>query len=740
MKKFIPAAVLLFACLAPAPGQAPSAVTPAGNSPTYPEPIVRITVNLVQVDVVATDRMGRQVTGLTSQDFQIFEDGRPQPVTNLVYISTRSPGESRPAIQPGGGTTPAAPMPAVPLKPSQVGRAIVLAVDDLGLDFNGVWRLRNMLKKFVQEEMLPSDLVAVIRTSGGIGFLQQFTSDREQLLGAIDRIRFNFMSRSMPQFPSDPLEGSPTELWPGSPSKVAIKIATNVDGDSGESHQNKEQMSRADRVLKLHRTYGTLESLGLIVNGLSRLPGRKSVLLFTGSLPLYEDNYDAFLRLIDRANRAAVAVYPVDPGGLTMPGLASSEERVSLQKPKGDSGLLGDPAYEKGEGIYTLARETGAFVVRPTNDVMASIRRILEDQSGYYLIGYTPTETTFRADRNGWKFHDLKVKVNRSGVTVRTRSGFYGVTTEEKEKLAESADPARRMVAAISSPFHAEDLSLRMTAFYEFRPPEGHTVHTLSHLKADRLQFSELPDGWRMAEIELLAVVFGENGQALDLKNDLYRVRARAEVFDRILRNGLIIAHDIPVKKPGPYQLRLVMRDTATNRLGSAGQYIEVPETQNGALALSGIELKGIAPAGMNLGPVAIPADPAGRLGGERTAGILVAGDPQADPAVRVFPPDTPLDFTFTVYNPSPRGGTEAWQLETEARLFRDGKMLRADSISLQEVPAGAGLAAVVGEGRFLAGSGLDPGQYILQVVVTDRLSAKRNRTAREWIDFEIAR
>jgi VWFA-related protein len=172
-----------------------SAPKPAVSSPPAvpkqepsAEDVVRITANLVQIDAVVTDNKGQQVADLTDRDFEILEDGRPQKITNLSYVSIKSPvTDSSTTVTPKDRSL----LPPVILRPEAVHRTIALVVDDLGLSFESTVYVRNALKKFVDEQMQSGDLVAIIRTRAGTGALQQFTADKRQLYAAIDHIRWN---------------------------------------------------------------------------------------------------------------------------------------------------------------------------------------------------------------------------------------------------------------------------------------------------------------------------------------------------------------------------------------------------------------------------------------------------------------------------------------------------------------------------------------------------------------------
>src|SRR6266480_5989741 len=159
------------------------------------EDVVRISTNLVQVDAVITDKNGQLIRDLRPDEVQIFEDGHQQKITHFSFVTTESPFDSQPArAEPIDRSAP--PAPPVKLRPEDVRRTIALVVDDLGLSFESTYYVRRALKKFVDQQMQPGDLVAIIRTSGGIGALQQFTADKRQLSAAIERVKWYPSGRS----------------------------------------------------------------------------------------------------------------------------------------------------------------------------------------------------------------------------------------------------------------------------------------------------------------------------------------------------------------------------------------------------------------------------------------------------------------------------------------------------------------------------------------------------------------
>src|SRR5262245_11684296 len=151
---------------------------------------VKITTNLVQVDAVVT-KDGKPVKGLTADDFEIYEDGKKQTITSFAYISNVP---STPVIATKGqpGNVPLAPRP---INPNDPHRTIAFVVDDLGISAESMASVRKQLRKFVNEQLQPNDVVAIIRTGGEMGALQQFTNDKRLLSRAVDQLRWNMCNR-----------------------------------------------------------------------------------------------------------------------------------------------------------------------------------------------------------------------------------------------------------------------------------------------------------------------------------------------------------------------------------------------------------------------------------------------------------------------------------------------------------------------------------------------------------------
>jgi VWFA-related protein len=749
-------AITLTLLLLPAVGQQP-ATSPTQDGPREKEDVVRITSNLVQVDAVVTDRKGQPVPDLRPEDFEIYEDGRPQKITNFSFVSlvpgatvpantATTVGDSAAANRKGGLP---APIPPVRLRPEDVRRTFALVVDDLGLSFESMHFVRAALRKFVDEQMQPGDFVAIIRTGAGVGALQQFTSDKRLLYAAIERVKWNSRGRAgVAAFA--PIEDSPllnSSLRPSADGPVAGPL-TKTDIE----HESRELVSDfKDDIFAV----GTLGAINYIIRGLRQMPGRKSVVLMSESMKLFdskgEENYrtmQALRRLTDLANRASVVIYTIDPRGLPSLSLMAGDNVSSLvtladgtvaranQGPALMESLTGRAReyWDSQEGLNYLALETGGFFFHDNNDLNRGIQKALDDSKGYYLIGYRPDESTFDPKTGQRRFHNISIKVRRPGLIVRTRSGFFGVTEEDARPLQSTT--ARQLMAAITSPFDSGAVDLRLTSIFLDDPQFGSYMRSFIYVDGRSLNFQEQPDGSHLASVDVLAMTFDDAGTPVDMRSRTESVNVRGDEYRRAVEQGLIFGINLPVKRPGAFQLRIAVRDAGSGRVGSANQFIEVPDIRKERLTLSGIYLAEREEAGgVRASTIPGAADETTKADGE-SEGKIDERDPQSGPAVRRFHPGGLVEYGYEVYNAILDKATRRPQLQSQVRLFRDNQLAFAGKVVNLNGKVDA--RRLVAFGRLRLGANLTPGEYVLQVVVTDTLAKEKNRLMTQWIDFEI--
>ena len=717
----------------PTPSNPPPQPSPQEIQKPDSEDVVRITTNLVQVDAVVTDKSGKVVTDLKPEEIKILEDGRQQKITNFSYNVTETPAAVVRKEKPATVDKNAPPAAPTRLKPEQIRRTIAIVVDDLGLSFESTHFVRGALKKFVDEQMQTGDLVAIIRTGGGMGALQQFTMDKRQLYAAIERVKWNSNGR-----------GGIAAFAPLEPPTPGPQGA-DVDKQNDELNQFREDMF----------SVGTLGAISYVVKGLRELPGRKSILLISDGFRIYnqEDasrNYlalEKLRRLIDEAGRASVVIYTMNATGLQTLGLTAADNPGSGDVEQMLSSRR-NAAFETQEGLDYLAQQTGGIAIKNNNDLSSGIRRVLEDQRGYYLIGYRPDSSTFDPRTGRRTFHKLTLKVTRPGkFNVRMRNGFYGVTDADRSAPVQRT-LAQQLVGALTSPFGATGVHLQLTSLFSNDPKAGTIMRSMLHIDARDLTFTTEANGMHRSSFDVLAMTFGDNGVPVDSLGRTYNMQLPDVLYKRAQRDGLVYYVTVPLKKAGAYQLRISLRDSSSERIGSASQFVEVPDLKKNHLAVSGIVLRGENPgerttsaAGPKPSPAPGGSEPAARADSpEQGQEAADQQNPEASPAVRHFARGMSMDYLFVIYNAHFDKATNKSQVTSQVRLFRDGQPV----FSGRENPLGfSGVVdpkRLIGGGMIKLGTDLVPGEYVLQVIVKDMLADEKHRIVTQWMDFEIVK
>jgi len=666
---------------------------------------VRITTNLVQLDAVVT-KDDKLVTDLTAADFQIIEDGKPQTITNFSYIwnIAETPDSSeKPVASKKGIVVPSKPRA---IRADDAHRTIAIVVDDLGISFESIGRVRAQLRNFVQQDMRPDDLIAIIRTGGEVGALQQFTTDKRLLLRAIDNLRWNHCGRA-------------------GISVIAPLGSANTVGLCSDMN---------------YPLGGTTQALKFILGGMRTMSGRKSMVILSDNLPLDSpDNYlpsavtpvlptsdaavtdrqptdlqfgieTSFLNLAELAVRASVVIYGASTAGVQPIGRTAADNATVNLRPTGSQPfeILRSRArllQDNQAGLDLLARTTGGFSIKNSNDF--GLRRFARDQEGYYLLGYRPAEQTF--DR---RFHQIKVRVKRAGLKVRTRSGFLGLTDEETQPPKLTG--ADRINLALMSPFGASDIEVHLAALFANLPQQGSLIRSLLHFPADGLTFAEQADGSYESAFTLSCVVFGENGKVVQHVRESREIRLQNTALAQVRRDGLVYQLDVPLKDAGAYQFRVAVSNEDASKIGTAREFIDIPQL-NGRLALSGITLSG-----------------------DKASKTDAADNNLSKPIVRRFHSGEAILYGYVIYNATPEKLSRLPILTAQSRLFRDGKLVHTGEPRVIEVGNQNDLERITAGGSLQLGAALEPGDYILQVIVNDTLVKGRYSTATQWSDFQI--
>lgn len=697
--------------------QSPSQSPDPKPTPPVSDDVVKISTSLIQIDVSVTDSKGKPITDLRPDEIEIYENGEKQKISNFSFVSSSKETTQKPA--PTDKIT--VPIPQGTLRPEQIRRTIALVVDDLSLSFESAYQTRRSLKKFVDEQMQDGDLVAIIRTGAGIGALQQFTSDKRILYAAIEKVKWNPM-------------GS------GGISAFAPIEPPAIEGEEATEESSEESTAQADTSTALDdfRTQGfvtgTLGALRYIVTGMGDLPGRKSVILFSDGFRLLETNESGFTEagvvmdfmraLIDQANRSSVVFYTIDARGLVYTGITAADSISNSSQLNTVPASRSAQLFDTQSGLSFLAEETGGLAIKNNNDLSGGVRRVLEDQS-YYLVGYEPDTDTFDAANR--KYNKLDVKVLRTGAKARYRSGFFNIADKPAPSpgpVSTSASSALdQLETALVSPFAVNGINLRLNALFGNDAATGSFVRSLLHIDGSSLKFTDDKDGLKKAVFDVMAMSFGDNGQPVEKVAKTYTLTAKGDALKKIMTDGFVYHFQFPVKKPGAYQFRVAIRDVQGGKVGSASQFIEVPNLKKDRLTTSSIVLENLSVADWD------------KLGDPK--GGSVRGDPRSSTALRRVKLNSVLRYGIEIYN-AKLDNQKHPSLTSKVRVFRDGQLVLDGKEQQIDAAGQTDMLRLKSGGAIAIGGKMLPGDYILQIIVTDSLAKPKQRLTTQFVQFEV--
>jgi VWFA-related protein len=693
--------LLLLGLIAISPGQE-NRILPqgsdsrAGNAET--DFTVRIAVEEVRLDVVVVDKKGHQVANLGAGDFAVYQDDVPMEILSCTYIADQAKPSAQPSI-PSKISKTAPLVPAPPLTRNRVRRVIAFVIDDLSMSFEHVHYARMALKNFVEKQMESGDIAAVLRTSRGNSEFQMFQSDKQQLLARIDAVH-----------------------WGGSGN-------WNFDQNN------------------LYDLYDSqLSTIHYCVNALKDMPGRKALVLVTAQtgfptkitenasdpIPVnYQLDYaDSYNKMADLAMRAGVVIHTLDIRGLEAP----------FADPSGlGGGTTPDQLSQRYlEERNPLSAKTGGLFIENTNFFLTGIEEVNEALKGYYLLSYAPPPTTFQQNRREI-YHRTKVRVKHTGLEIHTRDGFYGTTASAAEAVAGTSNPLRD---AIYSPFQFADLKVSLASGYVNDPKAGYIVRSWLHLNWDELaktMTAKDTDGRTIAlkegegclvDLETVYVTSDVSGKIGDSSIVHYLFRIREENIDFIKEHGMSFSLALPIKRPGAYYIRVAAKDKTSGKIGSAYQFVNVPNLLERRLALSNLFLINRDEDVAAIQSVEIPQN--------RRSWLvpMLKKDDGKSPAIRDYQPGETFKFMVIVYNAKHDKEREP-DLAYQYLLFRDGQEVSRSQVQPVDLKGIANLSEIPVTGQLVLGNDTKEGDYVLQFMVRDKRAG--SAFASQVLDFKVS-
>lgn len=662
-----------------------------------PERLPGVGAEVVRVDVVVTAKGGKPRLGLTAKDFVVLEDGQPQAIVRFEsFGSAEVSAGSTTSPPPQAGAPAPAPAPSAP------PRTLVLAVDDLHLEFSNLARTRKALSRFLDQELGASDRVALVTTSGAVGV--DLGADRVALKAGIERL--SPQDRRMRPMRAPYLTEYQAEaILRNDPEAIRLAVDEIMNERRTPTAEDEARVYANAMVANfLETARATLETLVRLVQALGRLPGRKIVVFasdgFLTGLALPGGEAFDLQRVTDAATRAGVVLYSLDTRGLVAGNSAaatSAQTRTPITMGTASFGTR-DSLIRQGESavrdaMNALAVDTGGLFVEDSNDLGRGLRRILKDTETYYAIAYEPANP----NRDG-AFRKIEVRLpGVRDVRIRARKGYYAPDDRKGRTAplraaaeppppagAPAPDPVADINAALSG---ADDLSaLPVRLFADFMSVDGVGAQLVLSGGVD----SPCPAAPGCPSPSLLAA-----GAIYDEAGGLVGSLALEP-----LAASLVYQKAVPVK-PGRYRARLAVREESNRKIGSASTWVTIPDLSAGGLRLSSVFLSRRDEASP----------------GTAAAGELSLASAQGS---RRFKPTESLFAQVYAYNPGRAGGGPA-SLVTSAEIWRDGVKLGATPP--EPLEAGALGEPPIPYTRSFKLASFTPADYELRFVVTDRVA-----------------
>jgi VWFA-related protein len=696
---------------------------PAATPPPSEKPADVITTNteLVQTDVMVFDKSGRLVEGLSPDEFVLTLDGKPQPISFFESVRT---GSSQEAAQVRSASTAKKrdekTEPQAPSGVTRPGRVILFFVDDVHLSNASLIRTRRALTEFVDKRMHDGDQIAIVSTSGQIGFLQQLNNSEAVLHEAIERLNykrnpetyagrtiitgyqanqvaehndralFNYLvSSTINEYQLVPPKG-------GDPRGLSTLAVNNVRNRIRQIEVNSR--STADNTLAV--------LLGLMRSS-APLPGRK--LLFFVSDGFITDTRGSnamtmLKRVTEVASRVGIVVYSMEATGMYYdPSIDASTNSFPDGMGSGTSAhnWTAESAGMR-EPLRILADDTGGRALLNSNSIPNSIQEALDETSSYYLLAWRPDA---EEQRNGKA--QLKVILrNHPELRVRLRRNYYvpssKATASDLPKTPTSPkshpdsstaaktepQPEAELLAALGALYPQKTLPASLTVGYVQTPDQGLLLRLSMQIERGAFSFDAAAD--EKKEVDVIGAAIDDRGMIVSFKQ-LLTVTANAEAQ----KTGLPVQWNQQLRVPaGLYQVRIALRERGTGRTGGVQQWIEVPKIAKEKLQMSSL------------------------FAAERKA---TDGEEIASPSsllvnvTRRFARTSALRYQTYLWNVAPGSAAD---IEIEARILQDGATIV--TLPPAKVPTATLKDNTLPYWSELSLAGLRPGHYQLQVSATD--------------------
>jgi len=653
--------------------------------PAQSDYVFRAKTEIVLVNVTVRDKDGNFARNLKAEDFTVLEDNKPQKVLSFDLENTDAVATTDVAqVKVLGNTVAAAPTPDKPATPSasfKDRRMVILFFDLSSMEPEEVERATVSAENYVDKQMAPADLVAIVSLGNSLNVDQDFTADKAQLKKVLQA--FN--------------SGNGQGFEQGSTG------TTEGTADTGGS------FSADDTEFNIFNTDRRLQALRTVAKQLEHIDQKKSLIYFSNGMTRTGiENQSELRAATNAAVRANMAIYTMDIRGLQAIVPGGEAQSASLRGVSAYSGQSMQNAFDSNfssqETLVTLAGDTGGRAYLDSNDLGKIYKGVQNDTSTYYMLGYHSTNPA----RDG-RYRHITVKLKQPGMKVEYRKGYYAPSDY---KHSNDEDRERQLDEELASDLPSTDLHVYFTASYFRVGDDKFSIPVSLVVPGSEIPFAQKSDQDK-ATLDIIGVITDEKKRPITDIRDTVKLalNANAEVRRKNVQYNTRLF--LPA---GKYHAKFVLRENQSGLMGSFETDLNIPDFKNIRLKMSSVVL-------------ANQVQPAGK--GKNNGDPLVRDGSEVIPNVtHVFSSGQHLYLYYEVYDPAKPSEQEKAAEKSDIKLltsvaFFQGKakayetpLLEAKQINTQNRHAAVFQLDV-------PLTQLKPGFYTCQVNVVDDAAGK---------------
>jgi VWFA-related protein len=548
---------------------------------------LRVLVNLVPLRVIVRDAKGNAISTLRKEDFQVFQDGKLQVISNFSVVLPPSAARLAPAANtsPSAGAQPGASAAPGFLPPS---RFVALLFDDAHLEMQDAMQARIAATKYVDASLAPTDRAAVYTMSGQ--FQMDFTEDRAKLHSSLISIQPRAVTASaatsddecppMDLYEADEIANKFDEQAMSVATEDALNCGNNAASIPLGGSPTPAQIASARAIAEAsarrkveegeQQTEAVFRRLREIIARMATLPGQRNIVLISPGF-IYPNLETEYSGLIDRAIRENVFINTLDARGLYVPDLNGDISHATYDPNPAAAGIRMtyrlDGQRQQTDTLINFAMDTGGWSFHNNNDLLRGLREVASAPDAYYYLAFVPSNMKFDGH-----FHSLKVSLlPKDKYSIQARRGYFAPQHGETPEEA-----ARRDIDdAVFSQEERHGLPIGIqTQFYKTDATDA-KLAVLAHVDLARVHF-EKSGGRNVDDLTIIAAIFDRNGNFLTGTQRVLSMKLRDETYQKLTHSGVTVRTNFDLK-PGDYVIRLVVRDSNAALLSAENGIIEIP-------------------------------------------------------------------------------------------------------------------------------------------------------------------